>query len=117
MTMTKVTMMGTAVLMAAAGAAQAEKWDMALAYSATNYHSEIAAEFAAEVTQNAADLEVVTHPGGSLFSGDEIFNAVRRGLTPIGERLISALGNDDAFYELELGAVPGDVLRRRTQAL
>jgi TRAP-type C4-dicarboxylate transport system substrate-binding protein len=26
---------------------------------------------------------------------------VRRGLTPIGERLISALGNDDAIYELD----------------
>ncbi len=72
---------------------------MALAYSATNYHSEIAAEFAAEVTENS-DLEVVTHPSGSLFSGDEIFNAVRRGLIPIGERLISALGNDDPIYEI-----------------
>ena len=28
-----------------ASVASAEKWDMALAYSATNYHSEIAAEF------------------------------------------------------------------------
>ena len=84
-----------------AGTAQAEKWDMALAYSATNYHSEIAAEFAAEVTENAADLEIVTHPGGSLFAGDEIFGAVRRGLTPIGERLISSLGNDDAIFELD----------------
>ncbi len=83
-------------------AAQAEKWDMALAYSATNYHSEIAAEFAAEVTESTdGALEIVTHPGGSLFGGAEIFGAVRRGLTPIGERLISALGNDDAFYEID----------------
>jgi TRAP-type C4-dicarboxylate transport system substrate-binding protein len=82
------------------GAASAEKWDMALAYSATNYHSEIAAEFAAEVTATS-DLEIVTHPGGSLFSGSEIFGAVRKGLTPIGERLISALGNDDAIYEVD----------------
>lgn len=91
---------GLALLMGTQSA-WAEKWDMALAYSATNYHSEIAAEFAAEVTANAPDLEIVTHPGGSLFSGGEIFNAVRRGLTPIGERLISALGNDDAIYELD----------------
>lgn len=84
----------------AAGAAHAEKWDMALAYSATNYHSEIAAEFAAEVTANS-DLEIVTHPGGSLFGGSEIFGAVRKGLAPIGERLISALGNDDAIYEVD----------------
>ena len=80
----------------------AEKWDMALAYSSTNYHSEIAAEFAAEVTdKTGGDLEIVTHPGGSLFAGSDIFGAVRRGLAPIGERLISALGNDNAIYEVD----------------
>ena len=79
-----------------------EKWDMALAYAATNYHSEIAAEFAAEVTEKTGgELEIVTHPGGSLFAGDEIFGAVRKGLAPIGERLISALGNDDPVYEMD----------------
>lgn len=80
----------------------AEKWDMALAYSSTNYHSEIAAEFAAEVTEKTGgELEIVTHPAGSLFSGSEIYGALRRGLAPIGERLISALGNDDALYEID----------------
>jgi len=80
----------------------ADKWDMALAYSATNYHSEIAAEFAAEVTTKTdGKLEIVTHPGGSLFAGAEIYGAVRRGLAPIGERLISALGNDNAIYEID----------------
>jgi TRAP-type C4-dicarboxylate transport system substrate-binding protein len=83
-----------------ATSAHAEKWDMALAYAATNYHSEIAAEFAAEVTENS-DLEIVTHPSGSLFGGAEIFGAVRKGLAPIGERLISALGNDDPLYEVD----------------
>ena len=84
----------------AASAAQAETWDLALAYSATNYHSEIAAEFAAEITANS-DLEVVPHAGGSLFAGSEIFGAVRRGLAPMGERLISALSNDDPIYEID----------------
>ena len=79
-----------------------EKWDMALAYAATNYHSEIAAEFAAEVTEKTGgELEIVTHPGGSLFGGGEIFGAVRKGLTPIGERLVSALSNDDPIYEMD----------------
>lgn len=80
----------------------AEKWDMPMAYSATNYHSEIGAEFAAEVTRNSAGkLEIVTHPGGSLFGGAEIYGAIRRGAAPIGERLISALSNDDPFYGLD----------------
>ncbi|MGY0399331.1 MAG: TRAP transporter substrate-binding protein [Ostreibacterium sp.] len=79
-----------------------EKWDMALAYSAKNYHSEIAAEFAKEVTKKTAgELEIITHPGGALFSGPEIFGAVRKGLVPIGERLISTLGNSDPIYELD----------------
>ncbi|MEM8580861.1 MAG: C4-dicarboxylate ABC transporter substrate-binding protein, partial [Pseudomonadota bacterium] len=99
MKMNAVLATGVAMVFSA-NAALAEKWDMALAYSATNYHSEIAAEFAAEVTANS-DLEIVTHPGGSLFGGSEIFGAVRKGLAPIGERLISALGNDDAIYEVD----------------
>lgn len=82
--------------------AAAEKWDMALAYAPTNYHSEIAAEFAAEVTKTTGGrLEIVTHPSGSLFGGAEIFGAVRRGLVPIGERLISALGNEDPLFEID----------------
>ena len=93
---------GSVALLLAATSAHAEKWDMALAYSATNYHSEIAAEFAAAVTEaTGGDLEVVTHPGGSLFGGSEIFGAVRKGLAPIGERLISALGNDNALFEVD----------------
>lgn len=92
----------SAAFVAAATTVQAEKWDMALAYSATNYHSEIAAEFAAAVTEaTGGDLEIVTHPGGSLFGGSEIFGAVRKGLAPIGERLISALGNDNALFEVD----------------
>lgn len=99
MTKTFVTT-SAAIMMLAATSAKAETWDLALAYSATNYHSEIAAEFAAEVTANS-DLDVVTHPGGSLFSGSEIYGAVRRGLAPMGERLISALSNENPIFETD----------------
>jgi TRAP-type C4-dicarboxylate transport system substrate-binding protein len=78
------------------------KWDMPMAYPATNYHSENATQFAREVTEaSGGKLEIVTHPGGSLFKGDEIFRAVRTGQAPIGERLISALGNEDPIFELD----------------
>ena len=86
----------------ATAALAAEKWDMPLAYPASNYHSETAAAFAAAVTKNTGGaIEIVTHPGGSLFKGDEIFRAVRTGQAPIGERLISALGNEDPLFELD----------------
>ncbi|MPZ08910.1 MAG: C4-dicarboxylate ABC transporter substrate-binding protein [Kiloniellaceae bacterium] len=86
-----------------AGAAQAaEKWDMPLAYPASNYHSENAAKFAEEVTKaSGGELEIVTHPGGSLFGGGEIYRALRTGQAPIGERLISALGNEDPLFEVD----------------
>lgn len=83
-------------------AALAEKWDMPLAYSATNYHSENAAQFAKDVTDaTSGKLEIVTHASGSLFKGGEIFRAVRTGQAPIGERLISALGNEDPIFEID----------------
>ncbi|SLN58972.1 TRAP transporter substrate-binding protein [Oceanibacterium hippocampi] len=86
----------------AAPALAADKWDMPLAYSATNYHSENAIRFAAAVTEaTGGALEVVAHPSGSLFKGDEIFRAVRTGQAPIGERLISALGNEDPLFEID----------------
>jgi len=94
---------GAAALGLASGAAlAAEKWDMPLAYPASNYHSETAAKFAEEVTKvSGGELEIVTHPGGSLFGGGEIYRAVRTGQAPIGERLISALGNEDPLFEID----------------
>ena len=69
-----------------------EKWDMALAYGAGNFHSANATEFAKNVTEKSGGkLTIVTHPGGSLFKGGEIFRAVRTGQVPIGERFMSAL--------------------------
>ena len=55
-----------------------EKWDMALAYGAGNFHSANATEFAKNVTdKSGGKLTIVTHPGGSLYKGGEIFRAVR----------------------------------------
>ena len=80
----------------------AERWDMPLAYSATNYHSQNAANFAEAVTAaTGGELEIVVHPGGSLYKGGEIFRAIRTGQAPIGERLISALGNEDPIFEVD----------------
>ncbi len=82
--------------------AAAEKWDMPLAYAASNFHSENAVEFAEAVTEaTGGEIEIVTHASGSLFKGDEIFRAVRTGQAPIGERLISALGNEHPIFEID----------------
>ena len=55
--------MTAAALTAMAGAAPAgEKWDMPLAYAATNYHSENAAAFAAAVTDTSPSKPVRAGP-------------------------------------------------------
>ena len=91
-----------AVTLAGASVASAEKWDMPLAYAATNFHSENAAEFAACVTKGTGgDLEIVTHPSGSLFKGNEIKRAVQTGQALIGERLLSAHQNEDPILGVD----------------
>jgi TRAP-type C4-dicarboxylate transport system substrate-binding protein len=85
-----------------AGAASAEKWDMPLAYPATNFHSETAAAFAQCVGEGTnGDLEIITHPNGSLFKGNDIKRAVQTGQAPIGERLISAHQNEDPLFGID----------------
>ena len=82
--------------------ALAEKWDMPMAYAATNFHSEVGANFAQCVTDGTGgDLELVTHPSGSLFKGNEIKRAVQTGQANIGERLLSAHQNDNPLYGVD----------------
>ena len=78
-----------------ATSAQAENWDMPMAYAATNFHSEMGVVFADRVKDyTGGDLEITVHPGGSLFKGGEIKRAVQTGQAPIGERFMSAHANE-----------------------
>ena len=87
---------------ALAGPVAAETWDMPMAYSASNFHSEVGASFAQCVTDaSGGDLEIVTHPSGSLFPGNEIKRAVQTGQAAIGERLISAHQNENPLYGVD----------------
>ncbi|MGR3292234.1 MAG: TRAP transporter substrate-binding protein [Paracoccaceae bacterium] len=89
----------SAGLMLGASAASAETWDLPMAYSATNFHSAVGAEFAACVTAGTGgDLTLQTHPGGSLFAGGEIKRAVQTGQVNIGERLLSGHQNENALF-------------------
>lgn len=92
---------GVALTVSMTGAASAEKWDMPMAYAASNYHSENGANFAKCVTESSGGLEVVTHPGGSLFKGGEIKRAVQSGQAPIGERLLSAHANENPLFGVD----------------
>ena len=92
----------TALTAAVAAPAMAEKWDMPMAYAATNFHSEVGANFAKCVTEGTGgNLEIVTHPSGSLFAGNEIKRAVMTGQANIGERLLSAHQNENPIYGVD----------------
>lgn len=102
--MTKLTKLfaGTALAATMALPAAAEKWDMPMAYAATNFHSEVGASFATCVTEGTGGaLEIVTHPSGSLFAGNEIKRAVQTGQANIGERLLSAHENENPLYGVD----------------
>lgn len=96
---TFATLMASAAVAAAAAPAFAETWDMPLAYSATNFHSENAAKFGECVTSGTdGAIEIVTHPSGSLFKGADIKRAVQTGQVNIGERLLSGHQNENALF-------------------
>lgn len=103
MKMTSKLMAGAATMAIAVSGAlpamAAEKWDMPMAYSASNFHSENGATFAECVTTGTdGAIEITTHPGGSLFAGADIKRAIQTGQVQIGERLMSGHQNENAVF-------------------
>tara|TARA_B100001540_G_C15769067_1_gene625443 strand:+ start:421 stop:1398 length:978 start_codon:yes stop_codon:yes gene_type:complete len=76
-----------------------EKWDMPMAYSATNFHSQNGVMFADAVRiATGGEIDITVHPGGSLFKGGEIKKAIQTGQVPIGERLLSGHQNESLIF-------------------
>jgi len=89
--------------LASAGLASAEtKWDMPTPYGDSNFHTQNIAQFAEDVAAKTdGSLTIQLHTAGSLVKHPEIKNAVRRGLAPIGEVLISRLSNEDPVFAVD----------------
>ncbi len=99
MTFTKTALGSLVAASFAIPAVAGEKWDMPMAYSGSNFHSVTGAEFAQCVTTGTGgDIEITTHPGGSLFAGADIKRAIQTGQVPIGERLLSGHQNESAVF-------------------
>lgn len=87
---------------AAAAPAFAATWDMPTPYGDTVFHTKNITEFAKDVAEaTEGGLEITVHSAGSLFAHPEIKDAVRRGLAPIGETLMSRLANEDPIFEID----------------
>ena len=92
----------TGALALLAGPAAAERWDMPTPYADNNFHTLNIKQFAEDVNRaTGGKLEIVVHSAASLFKLPEIKRAVRTGQVPIGEVLMSALGNEDPMFEVD----------------
>ena len=95
----------TAALMGLASIASASaetKWDMPTPYGDSNFHTQNIISFADEVKEKTGgSVNIQVHSAGSLFKHPEIKNAVRKGLAPIGEVLVSRLSNEDAVFGVD----------------
>ncbi len=84
------------------GAAWAEKWDMPTPYGDANHPTQVARQFAEEVSANAGEaLSIKVHSGGSLIKHPEIHRAVKSRQVQIGEVFIGRLGNDHPIFKLD----------------
>ncbi len=84
------------------GAYAVDEWDMPTPYGDRNFQTANIRAFADDVEKNTdGALRITVHSAGSLIRHPEIRNAVRRGLVPIGEILMSRLGNEDSVFEID----------------
>ena len=103
--MTRTILKPLAALLASAALAApafAASWDMPTPYGDTVFHTKNITQFAEDVAEaTEGGLEITVHSAGSLFAHPEIKDAVRRGLAPIGETLMSRLANEDPIFEID----------------
>jgi len=95
------TTVSAAILMATSltPAMAEETWDMPTAYPAANFQTVNAQEFSMCVsTGTNGEINIVLHPNGALFKGNDIKRAVQTGQTQIGERLLSSHENENAIF-------------------
>ena len=77
-------------------------WDMPTPYAESVFHTQNIKQFAADVERlTEGDLIIRIHPDASLYKHPEIKYAVRNGQVPLGEILMSLLGNDHAIYQID----------------
>jgi TRAP-type C4-dicarboxylate transport system substrate-binding protein len=91
-----------AFALAAAPALAQTNWDMPTPYGDGIFHTQNIMQFAEDV-EAATDgaLSITVHSANSLFGHAEIKDAVRQGLVPIGEILLSRLANEDPIFGVD----------------
>src|SRR5690625_3549430 len=82
--------------------AYATNWRMSVELPDTNYIAENARLFAKEVQENTdGELNISVHSNSVLLIRPELKRGVQQGIVPLGEMLVSTLGNEDPIYEVD----------------
>jgi len=83
-------------------AAAQTKWDMPTPYGDATFHTQNVHAFAKDVDKaTGGKLKITVHSAGSLIKHPEIKNAIRRGVVPIGEFLLSRISNENAVFGVD----------------
>lgn len=100
--MNKKLLVALALIGAVSTPVSAASWQMSAHDPAGNYHTKNAVKFAEQVEElSGGELSIDVTPNSVLLSRTELKRGVQRGIVPIGEVLISALGNEDPAYEAD----------------
>jgi TRAP-type C4-dicarboxylate transport system substrate-binding protein len=105
MTQTRRTLLAAglaAPFLAHPAAAQTTRWQIATPYPDGNFHTRNLRQFVEEVQAASGGRLVVTmHTNGSLLPMPQIKRGAQTGQVQMGEILLSAYGNEDAFFEVD----------------
>jgi len=102
---TLVAAAAAAATLAGRRAAAQTRWQMATPYPDGNFHTRNIRQFIDEIQQGAGGrLQIQLHSGASLLKMPEIKRGVQTGQVQIGEILLTAYANEDAFYDAD--AIP-----------
>ncbi len=83
----------------AAGAAQAQKWDMPTPYSDNEFHTLNVKRFVADVkSASGGQLDIIVHANGSLIKHPDMLRAVSTGQVNVAEFLLGQFGNEDPVF-------------------
>ncbi len=79
------------------------EWHMPTPYADSVFHTQNILEFISDIkTRTQGKLIIHIHSNASVFKSPEIKRAVRSNQVPIGEILISQLGNENPLFQLDV---------------
>ena len=96
-------LLSMACVLALAGTAQAAStWNMTAEQPDSNFLTQNAREFAADVkAATNGELNINVQSNSVLLKRPEVKRGVQQGVVQVGEMLVAAIGNEDPMFEVD----------------